>query len=120
MVALMPLVWVGVMLVVRTYEQRFQRIGADVFRRVFSAAVALLAGVGVFSRTFQLKLAQGLFVALPLAMAVVSLHRYWQRSRVHRLRARGRFLEARSSPDTAPASSRCTIRATATLATATG
>ena len=49
LVGLMPLVWVGAMLVARTYERRFLWIGAEKSRRVFSAAVALLAGVGAIS-----------------------------------------------------------------------
>jgi exopolysaccharide biosynthesis polyprenyl glycosylphosphotransferase len=94
MVALMPPVWVGAMLVARTYEQRFLWIGAEEFRRVLSAAVALLAGVGALSWAFQLELARGFVVAaLPLATALTLLQRYLQRARVHRLRAAGRFLQ---------------------------
>jgi exopolysaccharide biosynthesis polyprenyl glycosylphosphotransferase len=94
LVALLPPVWVGVMLVARTYEQRFLWIGAEEFRRVFSAAVGLLAGVGAISWAFQLELARGFVViALPLATALTLVHRYLQRSRVHRLRADGRFMQ---------------------------
>jgi exopolysaccharide biosynthesis polyprenyl glycosylphosphotransferase len=94
MVALLPPVWVVVMLVARTYEQRFLWIGAEEFRRVFSAAVGLLAGVGAVSWAFQLQLARGfVVVALPLATGLTLLQRYLQRSRIHRLRSRGLFMQ---------------------------
>jgi exopolysaccharide biosynthesis polyprenyl glycosylphosphotransferase len=94
MVALLPPVWALVMLVARTYEERFLWVGPEEFRRVFSAAVALLAGVGAISWAFQLELARGFVVlALPLAAVLTLLQRYLQRSRVHRLRSEGRFLQ---------------------------
>jgi exopolysaccharide biosynthesis polyprenyl glycosylphosphotransferase len=94
MVALLPFLWAGLMLVARTYEQRFLWIGAEEFRRVFTAAVGLLALVGTVSWAFRLELARGfVVVALPLATVLTLGQRYAQRSRVHRRRAQGQFLQ---------------------------
>jgi exopolysaccharide biosynthesis polyprenyl glycosylphosphotransferase len=94
MVALLPPVWVLVMLVARAYEQRFLWIGAEEFRRVFSAAVALVAGVGAVSWAFQLQLARGfVVVALPLATVLSLAQRYVQRSWLHSRRSEGRFMQ---------------------------
>ncbi|SFT34034.1 Undecaprenyl-phosphate galactose phosphotransferase, WbaP/exopolysaccharide biosynthesis polyprenyl glycosylphosphotransferase [Geodermatophilus amargosae] len=90
--ALLPLVWVGAMLVARAYEERFFWIGAEEFRRVSFAAVMLLAAVGTVSWALDLQVARGLVVvALPssavLTLAQRFLHRHW----LHRQRAAGRF-----------------------------
>jgi len=94
MVALLPVVWVVVMLVARSYEQRFLWIGAEEFHRVFAAAIGLLATVGTVSWAFRLELARGFIVmALPLAAVLTLGQRYLQRSRVHRMRSEGHFLQ---------------------------
>jgi exopolysaccharide biosynthesis polyprenyl glycosylphosphotransferase len=93
-VLVLPVLWVLGMLLARTYEERFLWIGAEEFRRVLSAAVALVAGVGAISWAFQLELARGfVVVALPLAAALTLLQRYTQRSWVHRQRSKGRFMQ---------------------------
>jgi exopolysaccharide biosynthesis polyprenyl glycosylphosphotransferase len=94
MVVLLPVLWVASMLVARTYEQRFLWVGAEEFRRVFSAAVALLATVGTISWAFRLELARGFVViALPLATVLTLLGRYAQRRWLHRRRRHGQFLQ---------------------------
>ena len=94
MVALLPPAWVLVMLVARTYERRFLWIGAEEFRRVLVAAIALVAGVGTLSWAFQLELARGfVVVALPLTAVLTLVQRYLQRSHVHRLRTSGHFMQ---------------------------
>ncbi|MGY2078754.1 sugar transferase [Modestobacter sp. SYSU DS0657] len=91
---LLPPAWVLGMLVARTYEERFLWVGAEEFRRVFAAAVALLAGVGAISWAFQLELARGfVVVALPLATVLTLVQRYAQRRRVHVRRGRGDYLQ---------------------------
>ncbi|MGY1779792.1 sugar transferase [Geodermatophilus sp. SYSU D01036] len=92
--ALLPVVWVTAMLVARSYEQRFLWVGAEEFRRVFAAAVMLLAGVGTVSWAFDLDVARGYVVAaLPLATLLTLAARYAHRQWLHRRRAEGRYLQ---------------------------
>ncbi|WP_166756031.1 sugar transferase [Modestobacter marinus] len=94
MAALLPVVWVLAMLLVRSYEQRFLWVGAEEFRRVFSAGVFLLAAVGTVSWAFRLELARGFVViALPLVTVLTLAHRLAQRRWLHRQRIQGRFLQ---------------------------
>ena len=94
MAALLPAIWLLVMLIARAYEQRFLWVGPDEFRRVFTAATSLLAGVGTVSWAFQLELARGFVVlALPLAAVLTLAHRYLQRQWLHRRRAEGKFMQ---------------------------
>ncbi|SDP69430.1 Undecaprenyl-phosphate galactose phosphotransferase, WbaP/exopolysaccharide biosynthesis polyprenyl glycosylphosphotransferase [Klenkia soli] len=91
-VVVLPLAWVGAMLVSRSYEQRFLWIGSEEFRRVFFAAMLMLAAVGTVSWAFKLDLARGFIVAaLPLATVATLLTRYLIRSRLHRARGRGLY-----------------------------
>ncbi|WP_233491086.1 sugar transferase [Blastococcus sp. TBT05-19] len=91
-VLLLPLVWVASMLVARSYEERFLWVGPDEFRRVFFAAVMLLAGVGTLSWALQLEVARGFVViTLPLATVLTLALRYGNRQRLHRERGQGRY-----------------------------
>jgi exopolysaccharide biosynthesis polyprenyl glycosylphosphotransferase len=91
---LLPLIWIGSMLVARSYEERFLWVGAEEFRRVFFAAIMLLATVGTVSWAFKLDVARGfVVVAVPLATVVTLLHRYVQRQLLHRARGRGEHLQ---------------------------
>ncbi|MGY1840841.1 MULTISPECIES: sugar transferase [unclassified Modestobacter] len=88
----LPVVWVAAMTLARTYERRFLWVGPEEFRRLFSAAVLLLAAVGTISWAFKLEVARSfVVVALPLATALTLLHRYLERVWVHRQRAHGRY-----------------------------
>lgn len=88
----LPVVWVVAMLVARSYEERFLWTGPEEFRRVFFAAVLLLASVGTVSWGLRLEVARGFVViALPLATGLTLVQRYSQRRAVHRARVRGRY-----------------------------
>src|SRR3954451_19100376 len=90
--AALPLVWIGGMLVARSYEQRFLWLGAEEFRRVFFAAALLLATLGTVSWALKLDLARGfVIVAVPLATVLTLVQRYVQRQRIHRGRGHGRY-----------------------------
>ncbi len=89
--ALLPVVWVAAMLVGRTYEERFLWVGPDEYRRVFDAAVMLLAAVGTVSWALRLDVARGfVVVALPLAAVLTLGSRLAHRKWLHRQRERGR------------------------------
>jgi len=91
---LLPLVWVGVMLIARSYEERFLWVGPEEFRRVFSAAVMMLAAVGTISWALKLEVARGfVIIALPLAAMLTLLQRYAQRQWLHRVRQKGKYLQ---------------------------
>jgi len=89
---LLACLWPIAMLAARAYEQRFLWLGAEEFRRVFFAAVLLLATVGTISWAFHLEVARGfVVVALPLATVFTLGHRFLQRAWLHRQRTAGRF-----------------------------
>jgi exopolysaccharide biosynthesis polyprenyl glycosylphosphotransferase len=91
----LPAVWVVAMLVSRSYEERFLWIGPEEFRRVFGAAVLLLAAIGTLSWGLRIELSRVfVVVALPLAMVLTLLQRYAQRRLLHRRRARGHFQQS--------------------------
>jgi len=93
-VVALPLAWAGAMLVARAYEQRFLWVGAEEFRRVFFAAMLMLAGVGTVSWAATLDLARGfVVVALPLATVLTLAVRWLLRDRLHRARTRGAHLQ---------------------------
>jgi len=86
----LPLVWVGAMLVARSYEQRFLWVGPEEFRRIYVAAMMLLATLGTVSWAFRLEVARGFVIlALPLATVLTLAQRYTRRRLLHRARGRG-------------------------------
>jgi len=88
----LPLIWVGAMLVARSYEQRFLWIGPEEFRRIFFAAMMLLATLGTVSWAFRLEVARGFVIlAVPLATTLTLVQRYTRRKLLHRARGRGRY-----------------------------
>ena len=90
----LPVIWVGAMVVARSYEERFLWVGAEEFRRVFFAAMMLLATLGTVSWAFQLDVARGFVVlAVPLALLLTLAQRYTQRLLLHRARGRGEHLQ---------------------------
>ena len=91
-VLVLPVVWVVLMLLARTYEERYLWIGPEEFRRVLFAAALLLAFVGTISWAFKLELARSfVVVAVPVATALTLASRYALRLWLHGQRARGRF-----------------------------
>lgn len=91
---LVPLVWIGVMSLSRSYEERFLWDGPEEFRRVFFATTMLLAAVGTVSWALQLEVARGFVVAtVPLSCLLTLCHRYVQRKWLHRQRKLGRSLQ---------------------------
>ncbi|WP_029430311.1 sugar transferase [Blastococcus sp. URHD0036] len=91
---LLPAVWVLAMLFGRAYEQRFLWEGPEEYRRVFTASMMVLAGVGTISWAFQLDVARGFVVlALPLAALLTLVARYVQRQMLHRERSRGQKMQ---------------------------
>lgn len=93
-ILLLPLFWVGAMLVARSYEERFLWVGPEEFRRVFFAAVTTLATVATVSWGLHLEVARGFVViALPLATALTLGQRYVRRQLLHRSRSRGEHLQ---------------------------
>ncbi|WP_281248059.1 sugar transferase [Geodermatophilus nigrescens] len=90
--ALLPMVWVLAMLVGRAYEERFLWVGPEEFRRVFDAAVLLLAAVATVSWGLDIDVARGfVVVALPLATALTLASRLAHRQWLKRERGRGRY-----------------------------
>jgi exopolysaccharide biosynthesis polyprenyl glycosylphosphotransferase len=90
----LPVIWVVSMLVARSYEERFLWVGAEEFRRVFVAAMMLLAGLGTVSWAFRLEVARGFVViAVPLATVLTLAQRYARRQTLHRARDHGKFLQ---------------------------
>ncbi|SDY66779.1 Undecaprenyl-phosphate galactose phosphotransferase, WbaP/exopolysaccharide biosynthesis polyprenyl glycosylphosphotransferase [Modestobacter sp. DSM 44400] len=94
LIALLPVMWIGVITAARSYEERFLWVGPEEFQRVFFAAVLQLAAVGTLSWAFRLELARGfVVVALPLAALLTLANRYGQRKWLHRRRAAGDFMQ---------------------------
>ena len=93
-IVLLPVIWVVSMLLARSYEERFLWVGAEEFRRVFFAAVMLVASLGTVSWAFRLEVARGfVIVAVPLAALLTLVQRYTQRQLLHRARGRGQHLQ---------------------------
>jgi exopolysaccharide biosynthesis polyprenyl glycosylphosphotransferase len=91
---LLPLIWVGAMLVSRSYEERFLWVGAEEFRRVFFSAMMLLAALATVSWAFQLDVARGfVIIAVLMAASLTLIQRYTQRQHLHRARGRGQHLQ---------------------------
>ena len=95
MLLLLPLIWLGAMLVFRAYEGRFLGLGSEEFDRVLRAATAVLALVATLSWAFELQIARGfVVVALPLATLLTLVLRYAARSWLHARRAAGECTES--------------------------
>jgi exopolysaccharide biosynthesis polyprenyl glycosylphosphotransferase len=91
----LPFAWPLAMLFARAYEQRFLWEGAEEFRRVFWASIALVAGVGAVSWAFKMEVARGfVVVTLPVVALMTLVLRLAQRRHLRRQRRNGRFQEA--------------------------
>ncbi|MGZ3304082.1 MAG: nucleoside-diphosphate sugar epimerase/dehydratase, partial [Isosphaeraceae bacterium] len=86
--------WIPVMLVARAYETRFLWVGLEEYRRIFHAAVLMLATIATISWAFDLRGARGLvIVALPLTALFTLVQRFGHRQWLYRRRRQGDFLQ---------------------------
>jgi exopolysaccharide biosynthesis polyprenyl glycosylphosphotransferase len=86
----LPIAWIGCMALARGYEARYIGAGADEFRRVINAGIALTAAVAVVSYATTARVDRGyVAIAMPSVVALDLVARYWLRKRLHRLRAMG-------------------------------
>jgi exopolysaccharide biosynthesis polyprenyl glycosylphosphotransferase len=91
--ALFPILWLLTCASTRSYELRFLGTGSEEFRRVFDAAVRLLAATALVAVALQLDLARlYLLIVFPLAVVLTLVLRYAARQVLHRQRGRGRCL----------------------------
>ncbi|KQS60649.1 UDP-phosphate galactose phosphotransferase [Geodermatophilus sp. Leaf369] len=91
---LMPVVWLLVMGASRSYEERFLWIGPEEYRRVFRAALMLLAGAALVSWALKLDLARGfVMTAIPLAAVLTLAQRWVHRKILHRRRTAGEHVQ---------------------------
>lgn len=88
-ILLVPM-WVTAMALRGAYARRIVGIGSEEYRRVFDAAVRVLALVSIVAFITDLSLARGfLALALPLTTAFSLIGRYCARQVLHARRARG-------------------------------
>jgi hypothetical protein len=80
--------------VARSCEERLVWVGAEKIRRVFFAAMMLLATLGTVSWSFRLDVARGfVIVAVSLVASLALTHRDMQRKRLRRARGRQEHLQ---------------------------
>jgi exopolysaccharide biosynthesis polyprenyl glycosylphosphotransferase len=86
----LPFAWIACVALARGYEARFIGTGADEFRRIINAGIALTGAVAFLSYATTARVARGyVVVAMPCVVALDLVARYWLRKRLHRLRAQG-------------------------------
>ncbi|MFC6086148.1 sugar transferase [Sphaerisporangium aureirubrum] len=86
----LPLVWVAMVGVNRSYEARLIGVGSEEFRRISQCGFLLTAGVAIAAYVTKTELARGYVVlALPLMTVLTLTCRYGLRRRLHLLRSRG-------------------------------
>ena len=86
----LPFAWIACVALARGYEARFIGAGADEFRRIINAGIALTGGVAILSYATTERVARGyVAIAMPCVVALDLVARYWLRKRLHRLRAKG-------------------------------
>jgi exopolysaccharide biosynthesis polyprenyl glycosylphosphotransferase len=86
----LPFAWIACVALARGYEARFIGTGADEFRRIINAGIALTGAVAILSYATTAHVARGyVVVAMPCVVALDLVARYWLRKRLHRLRAQG-------------------------------
>jgi len=85
---ILPFAWIACVALARGYEPRLIGAGADEFRRIINAGIALTAAVAMLSYATTAHVARGyVLVAMPSVVALDMLGRFWLRKRLHRLRA---------------------------------
>jgi exopolysaccharide biosynthesis polyprenyl glycosylphosphotransferase len=87
---ILPFAWVACVALARGYEARLIGAGADEFRRIINAGIALTAAVAMLSYATTAHVARGyVVIAMPSVVTLDLLARYWLRKRLHRVRAQG-------------------------------
>jgi exopolysaccharide biosynthesis polyprenyl glycosylphosphotransferase len=86
----LPIAWIACVALARGYEARFIGAGADEFRRIINAGIALTGAIAIVSYATSARVARGyVVVAMPCVVALDLVARYWLRKRLHRFRAHG-------------------------------
>jgi exopolysaccharide biosynthesis polyprenyl glycosylphosphotransferase len=86
----LPVAWIACVALARGYEARFIGAGADEFRRIFNAGIALTGAVAIVSYATTAQVARGyVLVAMPAVVAIDLAARYWLRKRLHKYRRSG-------------------------------
>ena len=86
----LPFAWIACVALARGYEARVIGTGADEFRRIINAGIALTGAVAILSYATTARVSRGyVLVAMPCVVALDLVARYWLRKRLHRLRAQG-------------------------------
>ena len=86
----LPFAWIACVALARGYEARYIGAGADEFRRVINAGIALTGAVAILSYATTARVSRGyVLVAMPSVVALDMVARYWLRKRLHRVRAQG-------------------------------
>lgn len=89
-VACLPLVWLSIQALNRTYERRFLYVGSDETRRVLRSGIMLVAGVSFVSYALKQDFSRGYMLgAFPILIAGTALGRYGLRKGLHRRRVAG-------------------------------
>jgi exopolysaccharide biosynthesis polyprenyl glycosylphosphotransferase len=91
--SLLPLGWLGALLINHAYDDRFLFAGNEEYQRVLRAAVALVAAIAFLAYAFDTEVARGyVTIAVPVAAVLGLLGRYLNRFLLHRSWAQGRCL----------------------------
>jgi exopolysaccharide biosynthesis polyprenyl glycosylphosphotransferase len=86
----LPIAWIACVALARGYEARFIGAGADEFRRIINAGIALTGAVAIVSYATTARVARGyVVIAMPAVVAIDLAARYWLRKRLHKNRRSG-------------------------------
>ncbi|HEV2451520.1 MAG TPA: sugar transferase [Streptosporangiaceae bacterium] len=86
----LPVAWICCLALAQGYEARQIGAGADEFRRVINAGIALTAAIAIVSYATTAHMSRGyVVIAMPSVVALDLVARYWLRKRLHRVRAQG-------------------------------
>jgi exopolysaccharide biosynthesis polyprenyl glycosylphosphotransferase len=87
---ILPFAWISCVALARGYEARLIGAGADEFRRIINAGIALTAAVAMLSYATTAHVPRGyVLIAMPSVVSLDMVARYWLRKRLHRVRAQG-------------------------------
>jgi exopolysaccharide biosynthesis polyprenyl glycosylphosphotransferase len=86
----LPFTWIACVALARGYEARFIGTGADEFRRIINAGIALTGAVAIMSYATTARVSRGyVVIAMPCVVALDLVARYWLRKRLHHQRSQG-------------------------------